>query len=100
MATQRKKAENRELSPEVIKAAFERLFAPGGKGVRRFPHSGLRHVRLAGGAELIEQNPEKHSRWAELARSGHRVAWVMRDGAYLARVIDGEVELLEGSDAT
>lgn len=96
MTTLDKKAEAAEINPEDIKEAFERLFAePKGKGVRRFPHSGVRHVKLAGDAELIEQNPHKRSRWAELAQSGHQVAWVLRDGQYLARVIDGEVEMLD-----
>ena len=74
----------------VILVAFEKLFG-GGRGVKRFSRSGVRYVELEGGAILVEQNPKKRSEWAELARSGRRVAWVMRDGAYLARVVDGEV---------
>lgn len=77
----------------VILVAFEKLFG-GGRGVRRFPLSGLRYVELPAGATLIEQNPKKSSEWASLARNGRRVAWVMRDGAYLARVVDGEVTFL------
>ncbi len=77
----------------VVLVAFEKLFG-GGRGVRRFRHSGLRHVELPHGAVLIEQNPKKSSEWAELARGGRRVAWVMRDGQYLARVVDGEVTFL------
>jgi hypothetical protein len=77
----------------IILVAFEKLFA-GGRGVRRFRQSGLRHVELPHDCVLIEQNPKKSSEWAELARAGRRVAWVMRDGRYLARVVDGEVTLL------
>jgi hypothetical protein len=77
----------------VILVAFEKLFA-GGRGVRRFRQSGLRHVELPHDCVLIEQNPKKSSEWAELARSGRRVAWVMRDGKFLARVVDGEVTFL------
>ena len=77
----------------VILVAFEKLFA-GGRGVQRFRQSGLRHVALPHDCVLIEQNPKKSSEWAELARSGRRVAWVMRDGRYLARVVDGEVTFL------
>jgi hypothetical protein len=80
-------------SPGVILVAYEKLF--GGRGVRRFPRSGLRHVRLAGGAVLVEQNPKKSSEWADLARRGHKVAWLLRDGEYLARVVDGEVTMLD-----
>ncbi|PYS81075.1 MAG: hypothetical protein DMF67_18150 [Acidobacteria bacterium] len=78
----------------VVLVAFEKLFG-GGRGVRRFSRSGLRYVELPGGAILVEQNPKKSSEWAELARAGRRVAWAMRDGAYLARVVDGEVTFLD-----
>ena len=77
----------------VILVAFEKLFA-GGRGVRRFRQSGLRHVELPHDCVLIEQNPKKSSEWADLARAGRRVAWLMRDGRYLARVVDGEVTFL------
>jgi hypothetical protein len=79
---------------ESILAAFEKLFKPGEPGVRHFQPSGVRYVNLSGGAILVEQNPNKRSQWAVLARGGHQVAWVMRDGEYLARVVDGEVQML------
>lgn len=78
----------------VILVAFEKLFG-GGRGVRRFSRSRLRYVEVEGGAVLVEQNPEKTSEWAELARRGRRVAWLMRGGEYLARVVDGEVAFLK-----
>ena len=81
------------LTAGVILVAFEKLFG-GGRGVRRFARSGLRYVELPAGATLIEQNPKKSSEWADLARNGRRVAWAMRDGAYLARVVDGEITFL------
>ncbi|HEX5708365.1 MAG TPA: hypothetical protein VFX96_13765, partial [Pyrinomonadaceae bacterium] len=68
----------------VVLVAFEKLFG-GGRGVRRFARTRLRYVELSGGAVLVEQNPAKRSEWAEMARAGRRVAWVMRDGRYLAR---------------
>jgi hypothetical protein len=89
-----KEVAGESLSAGVILVAFEKLFG-GGRGVKKFARSGLRHVQLPEGAALIEQNPQKSSQWAELVRAGHRVAWVMRDGEYLARVVDGEVEMLE-----
>ena len=82
------------LTPGRILVAFEKLFG-GGRGVRRFSRSGLRYVELGGEAVLIEQNPKKASEWAALAREGRRVAWVLRDGEYLARVVDGEVTMLD-----
>jgi hypothetical protein len=77
----------------VILVAFEKLFG-GGRGVQRFRQTGLRHVELPHDCVLVEQNPQKSSEWAKLARSGRRVAWVMRDGRYLARVVDGVVTFL------
>lgn len=82
------------MSAGVILVAFEKLFG-GGRGVQRFKRSGLRYVKLADDALLIEQNPQKNSEWAKLARDGHRIAWAMRDGEYLARVVDGEVVILD-----
>ena len=80
--------------PGQILVAFEKLFG-GGRGVSRFARSGLRYVPLAAGAVLVEQNPKKRSEWADLARAGRRVAWLLRDGEYLARVVDGEVVMLD-----
>jgi hypothetical protein len=82
------------LDPEAIAAAFEKLFG-GGRGVRRFQRSGLRYMKLVDDAILVEQNPEKSSEWARRAREGARIAWVLRDGEYLARVIEGEVTMLD-----
>jgi hypothetical protein len=87
---QRSATADASLSAGAILVAFEKLFG-GGRGVAKFARSGLRYVKLEDGAILVEQNPKKKSEWAELANQGHRIAWVMRDGEYLARVIDGEV---------
>ena len=83
-----------ELTPGRILVAYEKLFG-GGRGVPKFARSGLRYVRLAGGALLVEQNPKRKSEWAELAQAGRRIAWVMRDGEYLARVVDGDVVMFD-----
>jgi hypothetical protein len=83
-----------KLTPGQILVAFAKLFG-GGRGVKKFARSGLRYVELPDAAVLIEQNPKKTSEWAKLAQQGHRVAWVMRDGAYLARVVDDEVTMLK-----
>ncbi len=83
-----------ELSAGVILVAFEKLFG-GGRGVAKFARSGLRYVKLPAGAILVEQNPKKRSEWAALAAKGRRVAWVLHDGEYLARVVDGEVVMMD-----
>ena len=92
--SEEKKDEGAEFSVKALGVAFEKLFG-GGRGVRRFRQSGLRHLELPHDCVLVEQNPKKSSEWAELARAGRRVAWVMRDGRYLARVVDGEVTFLD-----
>ena len=82
------------LTPGRILVAYEKLFS-GGRGVKRFSRSGLRYVNLPDGAVLVEQNPKKRSEWAEMVEAGHKIAWVLRDGEYLARVVDGEVVMLD-----
>ena len=86
-------ATENELSAGRILVAFEKLFG-GGRGVKKFARSGLRYVNLPEDALLIEQNPKKCSEWGERASKGQRIAWVMRDAEYLARVVDGEVVML------
>lgn len=39
----------------------------------------------------LEQNPNTSSRWAQLARSGKKVMQFLRDGRYIAVVVDGKV---------
>jgi hypothetical protein len=41
----------------------------------------------------IEQNPKTKSRWASMARLGQKVMQFIRDGRYVAVVVDGEVIL-------
>jgi hypothetical protein len=60
-------------------------------GSRRF-----RTVRFAVGGrqyQAIEQNAEKASRWAQLARQGHQVVQLrdLQTQKYVAAVVDGEV---------
>jgi hypothetical protein len=80
-------------SAGVILVAFEKLFG-GGRGVKKFAHSGLLYVELGENTVLVEQNPRKKSKWATMVKEDHRVAWVMSEGKFLARVIDGEVLML------
>ncbi len=68
-----------------------RRFAVTRTGSRRFPT-----VRLVAGGEeyqAIEQNPEKPSRWGQLARQGHRVVQFrdLETQNYVAAVVDQQV---------
>ncbi len=44
----------------------------------------------------LEQNPETGSRWAKLARAGHKVMQFLSAGRYIANVADGKVMLYGG----
>ena len=67
--------------------------------VRRTPRRGLRQVDFVfDGNEIrgLEQNPETKSEWARLARSGKKVMQFLREGRYVAVVVDGKVNLYGG----
>ncbi len=43
---------------------------------------------------FMQQNPNKGSKWAKLAREGHKITWILESGVYVARVFDGKYEKL------
>jgi hypothetical protein len=60
----------------------------------RLGHSKLRTFTDEHGRFWIEQNANKSSKWAKLAREGHEIAWEFDSpgGSYTGRIlIDGEV---------
>jgi hypothetical protein len=60
----------------------------------RLGHSKLRSFTDHDGHFWLEQNANKRSKWAKLAREGHEVAWEFDapGGAYTGRMqIDGEI---------
>lgn len=64
--------------------------------VRRTSQQRLRTAGFTVGSheyQAIEQNPEKPSRWGQLARSGHQVVQVKdaESNRFVAVVVDGEV---------
>jgi hypothetical protein len=64
--------------------------------VRRTPRKHLRQVDFQfEGQELrgLEQNPATSSRWAKLARQGHKVMQFLSEGRYVANVVDGKATL-------
>jgi hypothetical protein len=80
-ATERAKLD--ELNTGVILVAFEKLFGGG------------RYVNISPDTILIEQNPREKNEWGELAQQGKRVAWVMREGKRIARIVDGAMTRLD-----
>jgi hypothetical protein len=64
--------------------------------VRQTPTSRLRQVDFVfEGNKLrgLEQNPATKSRWAQMARSSHKVMQFLNEGRYVANVVDGKVTL-------
>jgi len=62
--------------------------------IRTTPRKRLRQVDFVfDGQSLrgLEQNPETGSRWAQLARSGHRVMQFLSAGRYVANIVDRKV---------
>jgi hypothetical protein len=47
----------------------------------------------------LEQNPKTESRWAQLARAGHKVMQFLSAGRYIGVVVDGKVTLYGGKMA-
>ena len=71
--------------------------------VRITPRKRLRQVDFVfDGNEIrgLEQNPETKSRWAQLARSGKKVMQFLREGRYVAVVVDGKVTFYGGRGGT
>jgi hypothetical protein len=89
-----KELETKLPSTEEILAAYERLFGKNKDSVKQYQRSGVHYVDLPHDMVLLEQNADKESHWAQKTREGHKIAWVMKDGEYLARVVDGKVDLL------
>jgi len=91
------------LDHEVLKSVAEQMMSGAEVSVdgkaARVTRTGTRRFRtvrfVMGGTEYqgIEQNPEKPSRWGQLARDGHRVVQFrdLGSGKYVAAVVDGKV---------
>ena len=91
------------LDLELMRSVAEEMMSGnavsvGGKSVlvRRTSSQRLRTVKFEmNGRQIhaIEQNPEKPSRWGQLAREGHRVVQFRDEqtGKYVAVAVDGAV---------
>jgi hypothetical protein len=67
--------------------------------VRETPRKRLREVDFVfEGHPLrgLEQNPKTESRWAQLARAGHKVMQFLSRGQYVGNVVDSKVTLYGG----
>src|SRR6202158_5518228 len=62
--------------------------------VRETPRKRLREVDFVFDGQplrALEQNPKTESRWAQLARAGHKVMQFLWAGRYVGNVVDGQV---------
>jgi hypothetical protein len=61
--------------------------------IEKLKSTGLRFVKF-GEYQVLEQNKAKPSQWAKMAKAGHQVAWLFKEGKYFARIVDDEFTLL------
>ncbi len=71
--------------------------------VRETPRKRLREVDFVFEGQPmrgLEQNPKTESRWAQLARKGHKVMQFLAAGRYVGVVVDGKVTMYGGKKKT
>ena len=60
--------------------------------------TGIRYVDVQFGGEtfrIMEQNRQKASRYAKMARERHQILWVFKRDQYYARYLDGQFMILK-----
>ncbi len=81
------------VAPKVFDAIFQDKDSVEIDGevyeMERTSRSKLRKFAIRG-FTFLEQNPNKDSHWAEKARDGHEIMWVLKGRKYVARVMDGK----------
>jgi len=90
----------RSVATQLVTSEFVEV---DGKRLR-VRHTSASHLRcvsfdMAGGRyEAIEQNPDKPSRWGQLARAGHKVVQFKSalKNRFVAVAVDGEVTEYSG----
>jgi hypothetical protein len=64
------------------------------RGANDASRKGIRDTKIV--LRGLEQNPKTESRWAQLARAGHKVMQFLSAGRYIGVVVDGKVTLYGG----
>ena len=85
---------------QLAKSVHAHLFqgAPAPDGIQDRTFSGGHKAAKGMGFTYIEQNPNTGSTYAKLAKTGHKVLWVVKDipgqakGHYIGAVVDGVPE--------
>ena len=84
---------NRFEKPRCV-SRMRNVFTDMNTWTERLGHSKLRTFTDEHHHFWLEQNPDKASKWAKLAREGHEIAWEFDSpgGSYTGRMlIDGEI---------
>jgi len=96
MTDKQKRLESMAL--KVYEALFQDHHAVEINGViHRFSQTSASKIRFVkiDGYTFIEQNPQKDSKWGNMAQDGHKIMWVCRGPAYLYRIMDGQLLTLK-----
>jgi hypothetical protein len=90
-----------ESLKEITLAIYEAIFSNKDKVEiegQLYPihatRTGLRNVKYSG-IWFIEQNPQKSSRYAQMAQEGHQIMWGLKGRNYVIRVLDSKFTLLK-----
>lgn len=60
--------------------------------VKKYPFSGCKYIEY-NGENLVEQNKNKvGSKYANMARDGHRITWIIRESKPWGLIIDNKIE--------
>ncbi|WP_372366270.1 toll/interleukin-1 receptor domain-containing protein [Candidatus Uabimicrobium sp. HlEnr_7] len=57
--------------------------------VKKYKSNGVHFVDIKP-YRFLEQNPNKPSQYGKMAKAGHKVIWVTKNGNYFARWVDGQ----------
>jgi len=79
----------------TLLSLFAYLIIFGGHKTKSFAGGKVRGMDV-GNWRFVEQNPNTKSRWAERARNGEKIMWVIHKptNKYAARVVEGRFEAL------
>jgi hypothetical protein len=94
------------LAEDTESVELDGPFGAQGKqtfAVRETPRRRLREVDFVFEGQPmrgLEQNPKTASRWAQLAREGHKVKQFLAAGRYVGVVVDGKVTRYGGKGKT
>lgn len=76
------------LAKAVYSSLFEGAAMPDGIMSKAFKDGALKGA-IGQGLTFVEQNPNTGSGYAQQAREGHNIMWILTDNGYVGKVMDG-----------